>query len=390
MSGALKKRWIGVAVCMLLILLAAPVRAEGNPLLDELGNVLRSIDFAALDRSMEDMLGPQNGWNTQRLVDGFARGEMAIDAGALLHRLLALLMRALQSNVALAIAILVPAVLCSILTQMRASFESDSVAQICHYACFALVCIPMVRNLVAHIGQARETMDGIYRAMQALFPMLLTLLAAVGGSASSAFFQPTVIAAAGTMTTLVRDVTLNLALCSAAITVVDHLSEHMHLGRLASLLRTAANWTLGVCFTVFIGVMVVQGMSAATVDGITIRTAKYAIDNFVPVIGGMFADTVDALVGSSLLVKNALGVTGLLALALSLAVPLTRLLATALVYRLCAAILEPVADARLVACVGDFSGILVTIFITMLCVGAMFFLLVAQLLVVGNLTVMLR
>lgn len=365
-------------------------QAEGNLVFEELGKVLSGIDFTALNRSMEELLGPQNGWDAKQLVDGFARGQAAVDAGALLNRLLTLLLRAMQDDVALAIALLVPAVLGSVLSRMRASFESDSVAHICHYACFALVCVPMVRNLVAQIGEARQTMDAIYRSMQAIFPMLLTLLAAVGGSASSAFFQPAVIAASGTMTTLVRDVTLNLTLCSAAVTVLDHLSEHMHLGRLAGLLRTSASWTLGVCFTVFIGVMAVQGVSAAAVDGVTIRTAKYAIDNFVPVVGGMFADTVDALVGSSLLVKNALGITGMLALAVSLAVPLMKLLATVLVYRICAAVLEPVAEEGLVSCISDFSNILVMIFITLLCVGAMFFLLVAQLLAVGNLTVMLR
>ncbi|MCL2545328.1 MAG: stage III sporulation protein AE [Clostridia bacterium] len=359
-------------------------------MIEELGKVLHGVDFSALDRSLEELLGPNNGWSARHLVDGFARGQAALDAGALLARLLSLLLRAMQGDIALAIAVLAPAVLGSVLTRMRASFESDAVAQVCHYACFALVCLPLVRSLAAHIGAARQTMDALYRGMQALFPMLLTLLAAVGGSASSALLQPAVIAASGAMTTLVREVTLNLALCCAAVTVLDHLSEHMHLGRLAGLLRTAASWTLGVCFTVFIGVMAVQSMGAAAVDGVAIRTAKYAIDNFVPVVGGMFADTVDALVGSSLLVKNALGITGMLALALSLAAPLMHLLAAVLVYRLCAAVLEPVADANLVACISDFSNILVLIFITLLCVGAMFFLLIAQLLAVGNLTVMLR
>ncbi|MCL2811033.1 MAG: stage III sporulation protein AE [Clostridia bacterium] len=384
------KRFAALLVFGFVLACARSALAEGNSLFEGLGKVLGGVDFSVLDRSIEDLLGPNNGWNARQLVDGFARGQAAVDAGALWNRLLSLLLHAMQNHIALAIAVLVPAVLGSVLTRMRASFESEAVAHICHYACFALVCLPLVRSLASHIGAARQTMDALHRGMQALFPLLLTLLAAVGGSASSALLQPAVIAASGAMTTLVREVTLNLALCSAAVTVLDHLSEHMHLGRLAGLLRTAASWTLGVCFTVFIGVMAVQGMGAAAVDGVAIRTAKYAIDNFVPIVGGMFADTVDALVGSSLLVKNALGITGMLALAISLAAPLMNLLAAVLVYRLCAAVLEPVADPNLVACISDFSNILVLIFITLLCVGAMFFLLIAQLLAVGNLTVMLR
>ena len=227
-------------------------------------------------------------------------------------------------------------------------------------------------------------------AMQVIFPMLLSLLAAVGGSVSSTVLQPAVLAASGTMTAIVRDVTLRLLLCAGAVTAICHLSDRIHLGRLASLLRDAANWTLGVCFTVFIGVMVVQGVSSAAIDGVSIRTAKYAIDNFVPVVGGMFSDTVDTLVGCSLLVKNALGVFALLVLLGALLTPLMQALASVLVFKVCAALLEPVADERLVACVGDLADVLMALFSALLCVGAMFFLLVAQVLVVGNMTVMLR
>ena len=55
-----------------------------------------------------------------------------------------------------------------------------------------------------------------------------------------------------------------------------------------------------------------------------------------------------------------------------------------------AALLEPLSDARAGQCIQDFSDILMLLFVIQLSVGAMFLLLVAQMLVVGNLTVMLR
>ncbi len=379
-------------VCALLAAVCVPVAAwaQRGGMQAELSRVLDGIDFSALQRAMDGMLGTGGEWSARSLIDQFARGQVAIDAGALLKRLLAMLLAALRAQTTLAISLLIPAVLCSVIVQLRAAFEKDTVAQLSHYACFVLVCVPMVRSLVAHIDAVRHTADGMVGGMQALFPILLTLLAAVGGHTSSAFFQPAVMAASGAMTATVRDVTLNLAMCFAAVTVVGHLSDRVHLGRLAGLLRTVANWTLGVCFTVFIGVMTVQGMGAAVADGVSIRTAKYAIDNFVPIIGGMFSDTVDTLVGCSLLVKNAVGIFGLMSLVLYIATPLVNLAVTILVFKLCAALLEPVADGNIVACIGDFSQVLTLVFVTLLCVGAMFFLLVAQLLVVGNLTVMMR
>ena len=226
--------------------------------------------------------------------------------------------------------------------------------------------------------------------MQHLFPLLLTLLAAVGGSTGAALFQPAVVAAAGSMTALISKVTLPLATGSALVTMVDHLGEEGRFSRLVSLLYTAATWTLGICFTVFIGVILTQGMHAAAVDGVTIRTAKYALDNFIPVVGGLFADTVDTLVGGSLLIQNALGTTGLLLILGLCLTPLTQTLAAVTLYRATAALLQPVAEGRVLRCMDGFAKVLMLLFIIQLCAAAMFVLLIAQILATTNLTVMLR
>ena len=88
--------------------------------------------------------------------------------------------------------------------------------------------------------------------------------------------------------------------------------------------------------------------------------------------------------------KNALGAVAMLILVAVIFAPLLKLGAAQLLMRLCAALLEPVADPDVIACMDDFSGIFSLLFTTLLCVGVMFFLLVAQLLLLGNLTVMMR
>jgi len=219
---------------------------------------------------------------------------------------------------------------------------------------------------------------------------LLTLLASVGSTAGAALFQPAVAAAGGTMTTLVRSVSLPMALGMAVITMIDSLSEKMQLRRFSQLLRSCATWTLGIAFTVFIGVTAMQGLSAGTADGISIRAAKYAVDHFVPVVGGMFADTMDTLVGCSLLIKNALGITGLALLLSAAGLPMIRTLCAAMMYRLCAALLQPAGQERVAGTLHGFSDVLTVLFVIQLSVGAMFMLLIAQMLAVGNAAVMLR
>ncbi|MBE5778459.1 MAG: hypothetical protein E7331_03910 [Clostridiales bacterium] len=248
----------------------------------------------------------------------------------------------------------------------------------------------LISDLEEYVKLCNETVGEMAGLMQAIFPLLITLLAAVGGTSSSAFYQPAVMAAAGSMTTLIQNVTLPFAVSVAVLTMADGLSEGIRLSRMRRLFRQVAHWTLGFGFTVFIGVMTVQGVGAAAVDGVSIRTAKYAIDNFVPVVGGMFADTVDTLVGCSLLVENAVGVLGLILLLAKLLQPLLQTAAAMLLYRGASALMQPMADTALNRSLGEYGDVFSLLFIIELSVGAMFLLLCAQLLVVGNLTVMLR
>ncbi len=378
-------KWL--LLCLALLLMLCPVaKAEGlEGALDTVLEGLALRDWQdAYDRAF-----PQ-GEDFSTLVLKLAKGERVLDPEGLLRSLASQWMGALTQSLWRLTRLVTPAVFCGVLRRLRLSFARPALGEALDGACFLLLAGCMAQDLGAHMRLTQDAVTGMADLMQSLFPLLLTLLAAVGGTAGAAFFQPAVVAACGTMTELVRSVSLPLSLAAGTATILSRLSPRMRLGRLCALLKTGASWTLGVGFTVFISVTALQSLGAAVADGVSIRTAKYAVDHFVPVVGGMFADTMDTLVGASLLIKNALGLTGLLMLLSAASVPMVQTLASAMAYRACAALLEPLSDDRASGCIQDFSDILMLLFVIQLSVGAMFLLLVAQMLVVGNLTVMLR
>lgn len=360
-------------------------RASVNAQIDE---VLGGLDFSALSDMQLGLPGQSGTRSVAETVRALALGD-ALSPEDMLTGVLRLFGSQAARLGALMLAIMLPVLLASLLTHTLVA-DGGAVSSLGRSVCFMLVLIPVVMCVLAELTHARETITETTRRMEQILPLLLTLLTAVGGSASSAFLHPVVVAASGSMVYLAREVILRLVMCTCAVTTVNHLSDRAHLTRMAHLLRSAVCWLLGVSFTVFLGAMSMQGVCSASIDGVAIRAAKYAVDNFVPVVGGMFSDTMDTLVGCTLIVKNALGVTAMLILVSVLAAPLVRTLAVVAVLKLSAALLEPVADADVVRAIGDFSGTVVLFFITMLCVGTMYFLLIVQLVLVGNLTVMLR
>ena len=345
------------------------------------------LDFSGFEGL--DMLGFEADTDVESAVRMLAGGEAVLEPEDLLERIFGMFISALSSMGASMLALMLPVLLSSLLFHTLCG-AGENMASLTRSVCLVVILIPVMLLVFSELEHTKETITAITQRMDKMLPLLLTLLTALGGSASSAFLHPMVVAASGSMVFLAREVILRLVMCTCAVTAVNHLSDKAHLTRMAQLLRSAVCWLLGVSFTVFLGAMSLQGVCSASVDGVVLRAAKYAVDNFVPVVGGMFSDTMDTLVGCTLIVKNALGVAAVLVLLSSILSPLMRTLAVVFIMKLSAALLEPVADSDIVRAIGDFSRTIVLFLITMLCVCTMYFLLIVQMLLMGNLTVMLR
>ncbi|MBE5804531.1 MAG: hypothetical protein E7316_08480 [Clostridiales bacterium] len=370
---------------LLVLILLLPLPACGESLTESIAQVVDGLDVAALESVLqqEDPLAATGGFSAT--VAAIARGELTLSFDQVMSLVSNQFFAAAKASLWRLTRLMAPTLLWSLLRRLTGK-DSDAGKTVC----YLIVCVFLTQDLTEHTALCTASMEKISSGMQGLFPLLLTLMAAVGGSAGSTLMQPAVVAAAGSMTAFIRHVTLPLATMTAVITMLCHLGEGIRLTRLADLFHQAATWTLGLCFTAFIGVLATRGVTAAAVDGVTIRTAKYAMDNLIPVVGGLFADTVDTLVGSSMLVQSALGVTGLILIVAWAMAPLCQTLAAALLYKLAAALMQPVADGWLARCIHDFSRVLMLLFIIQLCTAAMFLLLIAQLIAVSGMTMMLR
>ncbi|MDY4139495.1 MAG: stage III sporulation protein AE [Eubacteriales bacterium] len=374
-------KWLALALLLTLI----PCPAAGQTLTEGVTQMLDGLDLSPLEEAVgaSDPFAATGGF--RQTLQGIALGQLTLDFDQVMQLITSRFCSAVTGSLWRLTRLAAPALIWSLLCRLLG--KKSEAGQV---VCMLMICVFLVSDLSDHTALCLRSVERMSSGMQGLFPLLLTVMAALGGSAGSALMQPAVVASAGAMTALIRHVTLPLAVCGATLTMLCHLGSSIRLDRLAGLARQAANWTLGVGFTVFIGVIMTRGVTAAAVDGVTLRTAKYALDNFVPVVGGLFADTVDTLVGSGMLVQGALGVTGLMLVCAWCLTPLCQTLAAAMLYKLTAALLQPLADGELIRCIDDFSGVLMLLFIIQLCTAAMFLMLMAQLIGVSGMTMMLR
>jgi stage III sporulation protein AE len=221
-------------------------------------------------------------------------------------------------------------------------------------------------------------------------PVLLTLLVAVGGFTAAAIYQPVVFVSIALIATIIKNIVLPLLLFSAVLVLVSNLSSKFKVSNLAGLIKNVAMGILGAMSTIFLGVLSIQGVAGAVGDSVTLRTAKFATDAFVPVVGGLFSDALEAIVSSSLLIKNAVGIAGVVVVLGIMIMPLVKILCIALIYKMAGAMIQPVDEGQVSGCLNDLGNSLLSVFAVVATVGLLFFFTLAIIVAVGNITVMLR
>lgn len=276
------------------------------------------------------------------------------------------------------------------LQSLQNSFEKSSVSKAAYSIIFMVLVIIALNSFRVAVDYSIEAISTMTSFILALVPLLLALIASSGGLVSAAFFHPVILFLMNISGLFIQYAVLPLLFLSAVLSIVSVLSENYNVTQLANLLRNWSIGLLGLFVTIFLGVISVQGASAAITDGVTLRTAKFITGNFIPVIGRMFTDATDTVISASVLLKNTVGIAGVAILLIIAAFPAIKILMIAFIYKFAAAVLQPLGGGPVIACLDIISKSVIYVFAALALVSLMFFLSITVIIAAGNLTMMMR
>lgn len=349
---------------------------------------LEDLDMSALD----DLLA-QLGEDGQEIFGGnsFAEkvqsvldGEFIQDGGGFIESFFKLLFSEILDMLPLLASIAVIAILCGLVSHMKAGFMSESTGQIVFFVCFAVVVVLALVCAVNLVNVAGDAINGMKKQMNAAFPILLTLMAGIGGAVSVKAYQPAVALLSGGVVEIVSAVVLPLFIFTLVFSVVGNLSKSVRLGKLTDFFKSASTTVLAVTFTVFTAFLAVQGLTAGSFDGVSIRAAKFATKSYIPILGGYLADGLDLILAGSVLIKNSVGVAGLLLLLSTVLMPLLQILGVCFGFKIVAAVIEPVSDSRLTSFLTGIAKSMNMLIAALLAVAFMYFISVMLLIFTSN------
>lgn len=278
----------------------------------------------------------------------------------------------------------------SILQTIQTAFNKGSISKVAYLIVCMVLLTLLLNSFRLSVNYTMEAINGMSDFMLALIPLLLGLMASFGSLSAVAFFHPIIVFLIHASGLLIAKVIIPLFLMSALLHLVSTINKEYPVTQLADLLKNIGLWLLGIFFSVFLGVISVQGAVTAVQDGVAMKTAKFVTGNFIPVIGRMFTDATDTVLSASLLLKNAVGIVGvLIVLAISL-FPAIKILAIALIYKIAAALLQPLGDGPIIKSMQVMSKYILYIFACLLVVAFMFFIAIVIIVASSNVTLMLR
>ena len=297
---------------------------------------------------------------------------------------ISLLFKEVKTVLSMCITIVVIGIICSLIKNLQSAFSSDSISEIAFYASYALMLIVLTSSFIISLDLAKDIITEISGFMSKLLPILVVMLGVAGGFTESATMDPIVLGTTIIIPKIYLNIILPLILITFVLQFTNNISTEPKISNLCSLVKSAVLWIQGLILTVYIGLLTVRGITASTIDAVTLKTAKFTIDNFIPIVGKTFSDAITSVAGYSLIIKNAIGSVGLIVLILIIIYPIIKIFLSSIILKISSSLLEPIADKRITKAVFSAGDSLVLILSSVLCVSLMFFVLIAMMVSAGK------
>lgn len=380
-----------LAIIVIIMIPIKPVYADDK---SDIYTQIQGVDTSEVDsliKGINDKYG-----NIMPLTDvktyimNVLKGKETFNAKDIFNNILKILFKELMTSSGLLMQLILLAILSAVLTNLESSFEREGISQIAHLAVYAVLIIVAIKSFMGVLNIGRDAINSMVDFMQAILPVLITMLVSVGAFVSASFFQPAIIMAVEFTAQVIRDFIFPAILFMTVIKIVSRISDKFSLNKLSDFTKTVCTVSISILLSIFIGIITIQGITSSIADGVISRTTKYAVGTFLPIVGSILSDSIDAIMGASFLIKGAISTFGLIAIILISIMPIIKILTLMIIYKLSAAVIEPIADKRIVDFISDIATSIAYIFAALVSVTIMMFLSITAVINAASVSVMMR
>lgn len=324
----------------------AKAQEETTPAMDT--SLLDDVDFTDLDDLLKANPVTED-FDFKGLVKQLISGE-EIDKGLLFDSIKDTFLKEVSQSKGFMIQIILLVAAFALLYNFANVFENAAVTDISFYIVYMILLALLMKSFLLISGILNEALGVMLGSMRALMPAFcLTMVFSTGTVTAMGFYQLTLFLLYLIETVLLYGVVPAVHIY-IMLELLNHLTREEMISRMTELIKTGVEWVLKFLFSLVVGINVVQGLLSPVIDGF--KTTMFArTAGMIPGFGSSINAVAEVMVGSGIIIKNGVGVAGILLVLVLCIGPLIKVGVMTLMYKLSAAVIQPIADKRLAGCI---------------------------------------
>lgn len=322
------------------------------------------------------------------ILNDAIKGE--VDNSTLLKKILNILGKEVTTNIKSLVSILAIILIHSILKSISESLENNNISKLIYYVQYILIVTVIMSNFTDIIKLVQDTTGNLIGFMNTLVPLLITLMMYTGSITTSSVVEPIILFMINFIGNIIQNLIIPFVLVLTSLVIISKISDKVHIDKLSKFFKSGIVWFLGIVLTVFVGVVSLEGTLSSSIDGITAKTTKAVVSSAIPVVGKILGDAVDTVLGCGIVLKNAVGLVGVVIVIGICIMPILKLFVLSVSYKLLSTVVQPIADEKIIDLLEQIGDIF-KIFLGILC-AISFMLIIGTTLVlkISNGTMMYR
>ena len=374
------KRW-KVLIFIVFLLFPMTVQAtqyegtEDTSQEDVQKSLMEKFDFSEIDGMLAEIF-PNEKLNFRSVLSGLISGDLEISFSLIKQLVVDEFTYEIRNSRSGMIHILVLVIVAAIFTNFSSVFKTTQVAEISFSMLYMFLITICLNNFRILIDAAVLNLERLLEFMKLLGPVYFFAVAFASGSSTSVTFYQLVLLLIFFVEILILNFLIPLTQIYLVIRILSELSPEIHLTKFAELIETIVSWTLKTLLAGVVGLNVMQGLLSPAIDAVK-RSLITKGSGAIPIIGDAIGGAAEVVLGTAVLIRNGIGVVGMIVCLVICLAPLIQMAVTALLYQVIAALIQPVSDKRMVDCVSsvaDGSKMLLRIVFT---TGVLFLLTIA-------------
>lgn len=334
---------------MLLLCIIGTMETECYGMDFSSSGAMEEFDFSGIEQFIHSQ-GRGSSLEFKEVMERLMAGDLAGLCGRILESLKGALFAEISTGGRMMGQILALGILGAVFTNFSSVFNGSQISETGFFVTYLLLFTLLTAGLGQSISVAADTVEQILQFMKVLMPSYFLVVAFAGGSVSAAAMYEFTL-----LMITVGQWLLGAALIPATriyllLVLASNIVKEEFFSRLTELLEQIIGWGMKTLLGVVLGFHLIQGLILPYVDSLKNGSVQKLI-GMIPGVGQGAAAVTQMLLGSGVLIKNTMGMAAVVILVILIAVPVLKLLILMFLYQCLAALMEPVCDKRLVACI---------------------------------------